>query len=149
MLNIGLSEMLVIAILAIVFIGPDDLPEMMRFLGRQYAKLRRASDELRNAFQIEVDRSDAEKRAEEIRKRREELLAKRKSLAEQTLTAPRPTQLDQAPDLMTATTPPATAPVVEPAAPPVPPAPDIFPRGPSLDQDEDAPAPRRPTLEAP
>ena len=54
MLNIGLSEMLVIAILAIVFIGPDDLPEMMRFLGRQYAKLRRASDELRNAFQIET-----------------------------------------------------------------------------------------------
>ena len=144
MLNIGLSEMLVIAILAIVFIGPDDLPEMMRFLGRQYAKLRRASDELRNAFQIEVDRTDAEKRAEEIRKRREELLAKRKSLAEQTLTAPRPTQVEQAPDLMTATPTPAP-----PAASPTPPAPDLVPRGPGLDQDEDAPAPRRPPLEAP
>ncbi len=143
MLNIGLSEMLVIAILAIVFIGPDDLPEMMRFLGRQYAKLRRASDELRNAFQIEVDRSDAEKRAEEIRKRREELLAKRKTLAEQTLTAPRPTQAEQAPDLMV-----ATPPAVEPAASAAP-APDIFPRGPALDQDEDAPAPRRPPVEAP
>lgn len=146
MLNIGLSEMLVIAILAIVFIGPDDLPEMMRFLGRQYAKLRRASDELRNAFQIEVDRSDAEKRAEEIRKRREELLAKRKTLAEQTLTAPRPTQADQAPDLMLPTPTPAPA---APEAVAAPPAPDIFPRGPGLDQDEDAPAPRRPTLEAP
>lgn len=146
MLNIGLSEMLVIAILAIVFIGPDDLPEMMRFLGRQYAKLRRASDELRNAFQIEVDRSDAEKRAEEIRKRREELLAKRKTLAEQTLTAPRPTQADQAPDLMLPTPPPAAP---EAVAAPVAPAPNIFPRGPGLDQDEDAPAPRRPTLEAP
>lgn len=148
MLNIGLSEMLVIAILAIVFIGPDDLPEMMRFLGRQYAKLRRASDELRNAFQIEVDRSDAEKRAEEIRKRREELLAKRKTLAEQTLTAPRPTQADQAPDLMLPTPTPAPA-APEAVAAPVAPAPDIFPRGPGLDQDEDAPAPRRPTLEAP
>lgn len=147
MLNIGLSEMLVIAILAIVFIGPDDLPEMMRFLGRQYAKLRRASDELRNAFQIEVDRSDAEKRAEEIRKRREELLAKRKTLAEQTLTAPRPTQVDQAPDLMTAT---PTPPAVEASAPLTPPpAPEVFPRGPGIDQDEDPPAPRRPSLESP
>ncbi|MCK6525797.1 Sec-independent protein translocase protein TatB [Myxococcota bacterium] len=142
MLNIGLSEMLVIAILAIVFIGPDDLPEMMRFLGRQYAKLRRASDELRNAFQIEVDRSDAEKRADEIRKRREELLAKRKALAEQTLTAPRPTQADQTPELMTPTAQSAPAPSAAAQSA----APDIFPRGPGLDDDD---APRSPPLETP
>ncbi|MCB9791901.1 MAG: hypothetical protein H6741_04165 [Alphaproteobacteria bacterium] len=79
MLNIGLSEMLVVAILVIVFVGPDDLPRMMRTLGRNYAKLRRASEDLRRAFTLEVDRVESEKRAEEIRRRREELLARRRA----------------------------------------------------------------------
>lgn len=82
MLNIGLSEMLVVAILVIVFVGPDDLPRMMRLLGRNYAKLRRASEELRRAFTLEVDRVEADRRAEEIRRRREELLARRRAQQE-------------------------------------------------------------------
>lgn len=72
MLNFGLTEMLVVVILAIVVVGPDRLPEMMRFLGRQYGKLMRASEELRRAFMIEAEKVDAERRAEELRKRREE-----------------------------------------------------------------------------
>ncbi len=78
LISFGFVELAVIAVLVIVFVGPDRMPEMMRFVGRQYGRLRRASDELRRAFQLEVDRVDADKRATEIRKRREELLAKRK-----------------------------------------------------------------------
>jgi sec-independent protein translocase protein TatB len=72
MLGMGWQEILLIMVLAVVVVGPDRLPEMMRFLGRQYGKLRRASDELRRAFLLEADRADAEKRAEELRRRREE-----------------------------------------------------------------------------
>lgn len=72
MLNFGLTEMIVIVVLAIVVVGPDRLPEMMRFLGRQYGKLMRASEDLRRAFMIEAEKVDAEKRADELRKRREE-----------------------------------------------------------------------------
>jgi len=79
MLNMGLSEMLLIAVLAIVVVGPDRLPEMMRFLGRNYGKLRRASNELRRAFQLEVDRVDAESRSAEIQARRKALEARRKA----------------------------------------------------------------------
>ncbi|MCP4803947.1 MAG: hypothetical protein GY913_09060 [Proteobacteria bacterium] len=81
MANLGLTEMLVVFILVIVFVGPDDLPKMMRFLGRTYGKIRRASDDLRRAFTLEVDKVDAEARAGEIKRRREALLARRKEEA--------------------------------------------------------------------
>ena len=79
MLNIGMAELMVIGVLVIVFVGPDDLPELMRWLGRGYGKLRRASDDLRRAFQLEVDKVDAEARAEEIERRRAEMQARREA----------------------------------------------------------------------
>ena len=71
MFDIGFQEMLLIAVLVIVFIPADDLPEMMRTLGRYYAKIRRASDDLRRAFNSEVARTDADRRREDLTKRRE------------------------------------------------------------------------------
>ena len=72
MLNFGLFEIVIIMGLALVVVGPERLPEMVRFLGRQYGKLVRASDELKRAFMMEADRADAEKRAEALRERRAE-----------------------------------------------------------------------------
>lgn len=82
MANLGLTEMLVIFILVVVFVGPDDLPQMMKFLGRAYGKIRRASNELRRAFTLEVDKVEAEGRAAEIRARREALIARRREEAD-------------------------------------------------------------------
>ena len=62
---------MVIVLLTIVVVGPEDIPKMMRYLGRQYGKIMRASEELRRAFMVEADRADAEARAEELKKRRE------------------------------------------------------------------------------
>ena len=72
MLNFGIGEIAIILVLAVVVVGPDRLPEMLRFLGKQYGRVMRASNELRRAFMIEADREDAEKRAEALRKRREQ-----------------------------------------------------------------------------
>ena len=72
MFGLGWNELLFIGILAVVIVGPERLPEMMKFLGRQYGKLRRASDELRRAFMFEADKVDQEKRLEELRRRREQ-----------------------------------------------------------------------------
>jgi sec-independent protein translocase protein TatB len=83
MLHIGMSEILLIAVVAIVVLGPDRLPDLMRTLGRTYGKIRGASQELRQAFQLEVDRVDAEHRADEIRRRRE-ALAERRAAESQT-----------------------------------------------------------------
>lgn len=72
MLNFGFGEIALIMVLAIVVVGPERLPEMLRFLGKQYSKVTRASNDLRRAFMLEADRSDAEKRAVLLRERREQ-----------------------------------------------------------------------------
>jgi len=84
MLNIGLWELLVIVVAGLVFVGPERLPNVMRFLGRSYAKVRHASRDLRMAFQQEVDRVDNERRSEEIARRREAL--RRRRLQEESAT---------------------------------------------------------------
>ncbi len=63
MLNLGLTEIIVVLVVAIVIVGPERLPTVVRWLGRQYGKLIRSSDELRKAFVIEADRAEAEDRA--------------------------------------------------------------------------------------
>ena len=71
MFDIGLQEFLVIGILVLLFFPPDDLPALFRHAGRLYAKVRRASDDLRRAFNAEVARVENEQRLEELRLRRE------------------------------------------------------------------------------
>ena len=43
MFDIGWSELLVIAVVAIVVVGPKDLPKLMRGFGHYAGKLRRAA----------------------------------------------------------------------------------------------------------
>ena len=42
MINIGLPEFMLLAIIAIIFIGPERLPLVARWLGKQTARVRRA-----------------------------------------------------------------------------------------------------------
>ena len=70
MLNLGFSEIFLIMAVALVVIGPDRLPEVLRFIGRQYGKLTGACYELRRTFLREAERSDSEKRADALLKRR-------------------------------------------------------------------------------
>jgi len=72
MLNFGLGEIILVGVVALVFVGPERLPEMLRFLGRQYGKLRAATYEIRREFTIEVDKVVAEERALMLKQRREE-----------------------------------------------------------------------------
>lgn len=50
-MDIGMSELLVIGIVALIVIGPKDLPEMFRQLGRMTAKLRAMSREFSRAME--------------------------------------------------------------------------------------------------
>ena len=80
MLSFGLWEIALVVTVALVFVGPERLPTMVRFLGRQYGKLMRASNELRRAFILEADRVDSEARAEHLKKLREESLERAQEL---------------------------------------------------------------------
>ncbi len=50
MFNIGFTELLMIAALALIFIGPKQLPEVARAVGKFLNELRRASDEAVSVF---------------------------------------------------------------------------------------------------
>lgn len=50
MLDIGWSELLLIAVVAILVVGPKELPGMLRSLGRMIGKVRRTADEFRKHF---------------------------------------------------------------------------------------------------
>jgi sec-independent protein translocase protein TatB len=69
MLNIGFGEILLIGALLLVVVGPERLPDLLRKAGRQYAKLRRAANELQHAFMDEGDMMEAaQRRAESVRR---------------------------------------------------------------------------------
>ena len=51
MLDIGVQEILVIMVLALVVFGPDKLPDLGRRLGRAMREFRRASDEFRSTVE--------------------------------------------------------------------------------------------------
>jgi sec-independent protein translocase protein TatB len=76
--SLGIAELLVVAVVLLVFIGPERLPHATRWLGRAYGQMRRAADELRRALVLEADRLDEEERLKELRRRRVEAEAERK-----------------------------------------------------------------------
>ncbi len=50
MFDIGWTELLVLAVIAILIVGPKDLPRMLYNLGQNLGKLRRTADDFRRQF---------------------------------------------------------------------------------------------------
>lgn len=48
--GLGFSEIVVIAVIALLVVGPRDLPLMLRKMGRQMAKMRALANEFRTGF---------------------------------------------------------------------------------------------------
>ena len=64
MFDIGWSELLVIAVVAIVVVGPKDLPRLMRGFGHYAGKFRRAAGD----FQRQFEEAMRESEVDEVRK---------------------------------------------------------------------------------
>lgn len=47
MFGIGFTELIVIVVIALIFIGPDKLPGLATALGRAYAEFKKAGDEIK------------------------------------------------------------------------------------------------------
>jgi len=69
--SIGFPEMLVIVLLAIIFVGPKDLPQLMRTIGQWMARIRAMGNEFKSAF----DDMDVDNEVAAIRREIEEMKA--------------------------------------------------------------------------
>jgi sec-independent protein translocase protein TatB len=113
MFEIGWSELLVIAVVAVVVIGPKDLPRVLRGVGQWTSRMKRMAREFQNQFNEalrEAELEDVRKDVEAIgRDLRGQVEATGNSI-KQEMNVALPASSTPAPDMAT---PPAT---VEPAA---------------------------------
>ena len=129
MFDIGWGELLVIGIVALVAIGPKELPGALRTLGQWMGKLRRMASEFQNQFQEamrEAEMADLKKQVDDLTSQaqsytnfdpigdvRKEFESAQQQI-EGAITATPPADAASTP----AATEPAAPPAVEPAATP-------------------------------
>jgi Tat protein translocase TatB subunit len=64
MFGIGLPEMIIILIVALLVVGPSKLPELAKTLGKAFTEFRRMADEVKETFDEEVMKEETTKTAE-------------------------------------------------------------------------------------
>ena len=82
MFGIGTSEILIILVIALLVLGPKEIPKIARTLGRGMRELERAKNELKSAIEFEINEEDAkqelakkEAQTEEIKETESEVYA--------------------------------------------------------------------------
>jgi TatA/E family protein of Tat protein translocase len=73
--SVGMPELLIILVIALIIFGPRKLPELGRSLGKSLGEFKRASNELRNTLEEEV-------RIEEQKEQRTKMEAEQTSAIE-------------------------------------------------------------------
>ena len=123
MFDIGAGELLVILIVAVVVIGPKDLPLAMRTAGRWIGKMRRISAHFRSGIDAMVREAELEEMEKKWKAQNEEIMRRSAALTEleagaPVMTGPPPVETPPA-DKPLADTPhaerPAELPLPEPA----------------------------------
>jgi sec-independent protein translocase protein TatB len=144
--DVGATELMIVAIVALVVVGPKDLPVLMRKVGQWVAKMRGLAAEFRSSF-------DEMARQSELDELRKEVEALRNTRIPDPLTNLHPTfdevsaGLDPSgfsiADGSPTPAPPPPQIEAEPAAPAAPPKPRARAKKPPAADAAEAPAPKR------
>jgi TatA/E family protein of Tat protein translocase len=73
--SLGITELVVILVIALIFFGPRKLPELGKSLGKSIGEFRKASNELKSTLEEEI-------RVEEHREQRAKLAVEQKTAVE-------------------------------------------------------------------
>ena len=65
--SIGMPELIIIFVIALIIFGPRKLPELGRSLGKSLAELKRASNELKSTLEEEIRFEEQQHKAEAAR----------------------------------------------------------------------------------
>jgi Tat protein translocase TatB subunit len=69
MFGIGMQEILVLLVIALVVIGPKKLPEMAKALGKGYGEFRRAFEDMLSSINVDMKTEEEKERLREIQSR--------------------------------------------------------------------------------
>ena len=78
MFGIGSTELIVILVVALILIGPQKLPELIKNLGKGLSEVKKMSNDVKSTLDAEISAADQERKAKEaaeqeiIRKKAEE-----------------------------------------------------------------------------
>lgn len=71
--NIGFPEMVLIFVVALLVFGPKRLPELGKSLGRGISEFRRASSDLRNSIEREIEAAEVDQAIKDTKKATEQV----------------------------------------------------------------------------
>ena len=80
MFGIGMTEIIVILVIALIVIGPEKLPELAKTLGKGMAEFKRATDDFRNTVYSDIR---AEEKRDKAAHKQERILDEEKDASEQ------------------------------------------------------------------
>jgi sec-independent protein translocase protein TatB len=125
MFDVGFSEMVVIAVVALIVIGPERLPKVARTLGHLFGRMQRYVNDVKADIGREMELDELRKlqaSVQEAARSIEQSVAKEVSATETQLNSIAASATDAVtpPAEAAATQPPAAAPEPVPAAPPAP-----------------------------
>lgn len=98
MFDIGALELLVVVIVAIIVIGPKDMPQALRVAGRWVGKLRRMSAQFRSGFDAMVREAELEEMEKQWKERNAQIMAQSPDGAMQPIAGQSDAAVDQGHD---------------------------------------------------
>ena len=130
MFDIGFSEIVVIAVVALIVLGPERLPKAARTMGHLFGRLQRYVNDVKSDINREMELEELKKLQQEVKSAAHEIQSSVTSAASSVESGMRDVESQLNAGAHETATPPSTPPLAEP---PAEPAPDAAPaRQPTL-----------------